>query len=138
MASAAWAPSGLMAAIALVAIPNGILITVVMLARILYGMARRGWLPAGLARVNGLTRTPLRTTLVVGGLALVLTWGVGFTGLVTLTSAVNLVVFTTVNLALWRLHRVHPHPGIRFRAPRWVPPAGAACALGLLVTELLR
>jgi amino acid transporter len=60
--SAGWVPDGTLAAIALIAITNGILITMVMLGRILYGMARRGWLPAGLGHVSHLTRTPLRTT----------------------------------------------------------------------------
>ncbi len=40
------------------AIVNGTLIMMVMASRILYGMARQGWLPAGLSRVHPITRTP--------------------------------------------------------------------------------
>lgn len=142
VAEADWVPKGTVALIALIAVPNGILITLVMLARLLYGMARRGWLPRGLARVNARTRIPLRTTFVAGGLALALTASVDFTGLVTLTSGVTLLVFTVVNLALVRLHRHDPHAHharrLHLRVPRWCPYAGAACCLGLLAVEILR
>ncbi len=137
MQSATWAPKGLLSVIALIAIPNGILITIVMLARLLYGMARRGWVPAGLGHVNPLTRTPLRTTFLAGGLIFVFTVGVDFIGLVTLTSAVNLCVFTIVNLALWRLHRLAPRADLQVHAPRWCPPLAAAFSLALLLMAIL-
>jgi amino acid transporter len=138
MARADWAPRHLLSVIALIAIPNGILITLVMLGRILYGMARRGWLPAALGIVNPLTRTPLRTTLLGGALALAFTATVDFIGLVTLTSAVNLCVFFTVNLALARLQVVRPRNDLEFHAPRWCPPLGAAICVALLALEFLR
>ena len=138
MARADWAPRNLLSVIALIAIPNGILITLVMLGRILYGMARRGWLPAALGVVNPLTRTPLRTTLLGGALALAFTASVDFIGLVTLTSAVNLCVFFTVNLALARLQAVRPRHDLEFNVPRWCPPLGAAICVALLALEFLR
>lgn len=142
VAKSSWIPKGTVALIALIAVPNGILITLVMLARLLYGMARRGWLPRVLGRVNARTRTPLNTTFLAGALALVLTASVDFTGLVTLTSGVTLVVFAVVNLALVRLHRHDPHVHaarrLHLRVPRWCPYAGAACCLGLLAIEILR
>lgn len=138
MARADWAPRNLLSVIALIAIPNGILITLVMLGRILYGMARRGWLPAALGVVNPLTRTPLRTTLLGGALALAFTASVDFIGLVTLTSAVNLCVFFTVNLALARLQVVRPRHDLEFNVPRWCPPLGAAICVALLALEFLR
>ncbi|MDX1484333.1 MAG: APC family permease [Alphaproteobacteria bacterium] len=133
---ASWVPRGTLSAIALVAVPNGILITLVMLARILYGMARRGWVPSGLGHVNPVTRTPLRTTFLAGGVVLILTAAIEFIGLVTLTSAVNLFVFTVVNLALWRLHRRPAPAGLPFTVPRWCPPLGAAFSIGLLVAQI--
>jgi amino acid transporter len=135
--SASWVPSGTLALIALIAVPNGILITLVMLARILYGMARRGWLPSGLAFVNPVTRTPLRTTFLIGGVVLAFTAAIDFIGLVTLTSAVNLFVFTVVNLALFKLHRAGTDETVAIRVPRWCPPLATACSLGLLAVYLL-
>jgi APA family basic amino acid/polyamine antiporter len=136
MAGADWAPRNLLSAIALIAIPNGILITIVMLARILYGMARRGWLPKALGHVSPLTRMPLRTTLLAGAVIFVFTAGVDFIGLVTLTSGLNLIVFTVVNLALWRLHRTRPRDGLAFAVPSWCPPLAAAFSFGLLIAAI--
>lgn len=138
MAFNPWVPKGVLAAIAVIAIPNGILITLVMLGRILYGMARRGWLPAALGHVGALTHTPVRATVLAGAIAFLFTALVPFIGLVTLTSAVNLCVFATVNMALWRLHRARPRDGLAFHVPDWVPLAGAACCVGLLAAEFLR
>lgn len=138
MNRAPWAPRGLLALIAIIAIPNGILVTLVMLGRILYGMSHRGWLPAALSVVNPLTRTPLRTTLLAGAMALAFTASVDFIGLVQLTSAVNLCVFCMVNLALVRLQRAQPRTDLNFAAPRWCPPLGAAICVALLALEFLR
>jgi basic amino acid/polyamine antiporter, APA family len=46
--NAPWFSADIFALIALVAVANGVLIELVMLGRLLYGMARRGWLRAGL------------------------------------------------------------------------------------------
>jgi amino acid transporter len=137
MGRAPWAPHGLLSFIAIIAIPNGILITLVMLGRILYGMARRGWLPAALGVVNPWTRTPLRTTVIAGGLAVAFTAAVDFIGLVTLTSAVNLCVFSIVNLALWRLHRTQPRPDLSIRAWAWCPPLAAGFSVALVALQFL-
>jgi amino acid transporter len=137
MGRAPWAPHGLLSFIAIIAIPNGILITLVMLGRILYGMARRGWLPAALGVVNPWTRTPLRTTVIAGGLAVAFTAAVDFIGLVTLTSAVNLCVFSIVNLALWRLHRTQPRPDLSIRAWAWCPPLAAGFSVALIALQFL-
>ncbi|MDH3241683.1 MAG: APC family permease [Alphaproteobacteria bacterium] len=134
--AASWVPAGTLSVIALIAVPNGILITLVMLARILYGMARRGWLPGGLGFVNPVTRTPLRATFLVGGIVLIFTAAIEFIGLVTLTSAVNLFVFTVVNLALLKLHRAGTDAAVGVRVPRWCPPLAAACSLALLAIYL--
>ncbi|MGE0650854.1 MAG: APC family permease [Alphaproteobacteria bacterium] len=137
MGRAEWVPHGLLSVIALIAIPNGILITLVMLGRILYGMARRGWLPAALGVVNPWTRTPLRTTVIAGGLAVAFTASVDFIGLVTLTSAVNLCVFAVVNLALWRLHRSNPRPDLPIRAWPWCPPLAAGICAALIALKFV-
>ena len=133
-----WVPAGTLSAIAIIAIPNGILITLVMLGRIIYGMARRGWFPAALGAIHPVTRTPVRATVAAGIVVFVFTALVPFIGLVTLTSAVNLCVFGTVNLALMRLQRLHPRSDLAFAAKRWCPPLAAGICVALLVLEMLR
>jgi amino acid transporter len=53
------------------------------------------------------------------------------------TARLTLVVFTLVNLSLARLKaRAAESPPRIFVAPRWVPWAGAAACIGLLVLDL--
>jgi len=56
--------------IAIVATLNGGLINLIMAARVIYGLAKQNSLPAGLGRVNRITRTPLRATVLVTGIVL--------------------------------------------------------------------
>lgn len=132
-----WAPGRLFPAVALTATLNGVLIEIVMAARVLYGMARRGWLPKVFGRVHPTRQTPIAATLAVGGFILVLTAGVPFEGLVRATSGLLLLVFLAVNLGLARLHRSEPNTGLPFRAPRWTPLLGAASCAALIAAEFM-
>jgi amino acid transporter len=133
---AAWFSSDLFAAIALIAVANGVLIELVMLARLLYGMTRRGWLPSWLGAVHPRLRTPVPATLCGGAAVFVLTVAVPFLHLVALTSTITLLVFALVNLALWRLHRRQPR-GVGFRVPRFIPPLAVLANLTLVVAQFL-
>ena len=122
--------------IALFAVVNGALLQVVMGSRILYGMARQGWLPRSLARVHGRTRTPLPATLVVSLLVLAFALWLPLLTLAKLTSFVVLSLFCVVNLSLLRVRRREPRPqGVRVY-PGWLPGLGLACCLGLLLAEI--
>jgi amino acid transporter len=131
-----WFSSDLFAAIALVAVANGVLIELVMLGRLLYGMTRRGWLPAWLGAVHPRLRTPIPATLCGGAAVFVLTVALPFLHLVALTSTITLLVFALVNLALWRLQQQRPR-GAGFRVPRFVPPLAALANVALAVAQFL-
>lgn len=133
---AAWFSSDIFAAIALVAVANGVLIELVMLARLLYGMAHRGWLPQGLGVVHPGFRTPVRATICGGATVFVLAVTLPFLSLVTVTSTITLVVFALVNAALWRLHRLMPRVE-GFRVPRLVPPVAVIANLALAAAQWL-
>ena len=126
------------AVIAGISTVNGVLVEILRVSRLTYGMARMGLLPHFLQRVNARTRTPVNTTVLVGGITLALTVTLDFGVLVRATSAVTLLIFIAVNLALWRLKRRDPRPELSFHAPRWAPPVGAAACAGLIVAELSR
>lgn len=130
-----WTFPRLLALIALVAVPGGILIDMVMTSRLLYGMARRGLVPSWLGHVEQRTRAPITATLVAGAAALVLAVGVPFGGLVTATSSLTLLVFLAVNLALWRLQRTEKKRHRGFHAPHWAAPTAAVLCFGLIVAE---
>lgn len=125
------------APIALIATLNGVLIEIVLMSRVAYGMARRGWLPGVLGRVHSARRTPLTATLVVGGTVFALTTLVEFEPLARLTSALLLVIFLIVNLSLIGLKRREPDAPLTLKIPLWVPVLGAASSVVLLAAELV-
>ena len=106
-----------------------------MLARLLYGMAVRGWLPAGLAIVNPHVHTPIRATLLGGAITFLLTIALPFISLVSVTSTITLLVFAGVNLALWRLHQLRPRRS-GFRVPRCIPPLAALANIALVLAQI--
>lgn len=112
---------------------NGALVQIIMASRVLYGMAGRGHVPAWFGTVDRKTRTPMRSTIAVVVVVLVLALSFPLTMLARITAGIILVVFGLVNLALWRIKRRDPDPhGEGPRLPIWLPPmAAAACALVL-------
>lgn len=134
---AGWYSPPLIAAIALIAISNGVLIEILMLSRLVYGMAHRGWLPRWLAKVQPSTASPVRATLLSGVAVLALTLSFDTTFLAGLTSTMTLLVFAIVNGGLWRLQRLRPRAR-GFAAPHLLPPLAAATCLGLAAVQLLR
>ncbi|MGI9304898.1 MAG: APC family permease [Gammaproteobacteria bacterium] len=123
--------------ISLFAIVNGVLIQIIMVARILYGMSSNGWLPSFLSRVHSRTRTPIIATLLAATITLTLALFFPLVKLAASTSFLLLTVFGVVNLALIRLKLRDPHPrGIK-TYPMWVPVAGAVSSLALLSASSL-
>jgi len=115
------------AAAAAIAMVNGILVQIVMVSRVLYGMASDGIAPKWFARVDKARRTPGRATLVVTVVILVLAFAFPLVKLAEATSLVTLAVFALVNLSLYRLgSRLDDRKLQRFR---WWGLAGAViCA----------
>ncbi len=127
----------LFAAVGAMAIANGVLVQIMMLARLFYGMANRRQLPSALGRVHPLTRTPVQATLLAGGIVLATALLMPFERLLTLANALTLGIFVVVDLALWRIQRRQPAGDDVFAVPRWVPPAAAALSLGLIVAAVI-
>lgn len=127
----------LFAAVGALAIANGVLVQIMMLARLFYGMARRRQLPAVLGRVHPRTRTPVEATALAGGIVLATALLIPFEKLLAVANALTLGIFAVVDLALWRIQRRQPAGEGVFAVPRWVPPAAAALAIGLIVAEVV-
>jgi len=125
------------AAIAAVAMINGVLIQIVMASRVLYGMAREGLIgPSWLGVVQPRRQTPVNATLVVAAVIAALVLVLPMVRLAEVTSYVTLAVFTVVNLSLWRLSRRSAERGSRFRA-LW-GFAAATLTIGILVADIVR
>ena len=119
--------------ISLFAVVNGALIQVIMSARVLYGLANKGWLPAWLGLVSVTTHTPVVATLVVSVAVLLAALALPMLELAQMTSALILMIFVLVNLALYRIKCKDPHPaGIQIY-PLWVPLLGATVSAGMLL-----
>jgi basic amino acid/polyamine antiporter, APA family len=125
------------AAVGFLAVANGVLVEIVMLARLFYGMARNGQLPTALGRVHPRTRTPVPATVLAGAIVLGAAVLVPFERLLVVANALTLAVFALVDLALWRVHRTVPAACGAFVVPSWVPLLAAAMAVTLMLAEIL-
>lgn len=126
----------LISAIALAAVVNGALIQIIMGSRVCYGLARQGWIPAALGRVHPRTRTPVVATLVVAGLVLAMALWLPVETLARTTSLLLLVVFSLINLALWKIQRNPDLGQAGFSVPRWIPVAGFVASVAFLGYQL--
>ena len=127
-----------MSAIAIVATLNGVIVHMIMIARVIYGLADQGSLPKALTRLNPVTQTPLLATAIGVGAILLLALAVPLAGLADLTAGFTLVIFTVVNLALIRIKSRNEAPPLgTFICRRWVPFAGLVSSVLLLVVDLI-
>jgi amino acid transporter len=127
-----------MSAIAVVATLNGIIVHMIMIGRVIYGLADQGNLPRVLARLNPVTHTPLLATAIGVAVILSLALAVPLAGLADLTARFTLVIFATINLALIKIKSGNDVPPLgAFICPRWVPFAGLISSLLLLALDLI-
>jgi amino acid transporter len=124
--------------IAVVAVLNGALIQVIMASRVLYGLSREGWLPVVISRVNPRTQTPVVATMLASMIVLVLALWLPLITLALTTSMTVLVVYGTVNLALWRIKRRDPSPAGVITFPLWIPIVGFAANAIFIVFQVSR
>jgi APA family basic amino acid/polyamine antiporter len=127
----------LFAAVGALAVANGVLVEIMMLARLFYGMARRRQLPAVLGRINLRTQTPIEATALAGGIVLVTALMLPFDQLLALANALTLGIFATVDIALWRIQKQRSAGEGVFTVPRWVPLAGAALSVGMIAAAVV-
>lgn len=135
-ASGVGVPSWLFSLIALIAVANGALLTMIMASRLTYGMAEQGLLPRVLSRVLPNRRTPWVAILATTGVAMLLTL-VGDLSLLAETVVLLLLfVFLGANISVLVLRRdrvEHAH----FRVWTFVPVLGIASCLLLLSQQSL-
>jgi len=93
---------------AAIAMINGILVQIVMSSRVLYGLAQANSLPSILGTVNTRTQTPVTAILLVAVLVGLLALTFSLVHLATYSSVVLLIVFSAVNLALWKRGKSDP------------------------------
>ena len=120
--------------IAIVATLNGIVIQIVMAARVLYGLGKKRIIPAFFARIHPRTRTPMVSTAIVTVVVLALALFFPMGSLAEVTTQLVLSVFALVNVSLAVLKfRNIPAPEGVYTVRVWVPIGGALTCLLLLI-----
>lgn len=127
----------IISAIGLVAIVNGVLVQIVMIARVLYGMAELEMAPRLFGRVNPVTRTPIWSTVLAVVVILVLALLFDLESLAKATNYILITVFVMINLALWVIKRRDGDPEDMTTWPLAVPAAGAVFSVAVLVFQVV-
>ena len=124
----------LISLVSLFAVVNGALVQIIMASRVCYGLARKNWLPAFMARVNSKTKTPANATAVLTATIVVAALWLPIETLAAMTTALLLSIFTLVNVALVKLKwRGDPVENV-FEVNILLPIVGALlCAAFLLI-----
>jgi basic amino acid/polyamine antiporter, APA family len=125
------APVAAMASIAMI---NGILVQIVMASRVLYGMAREGMIPVVLGKLDAKRATPAPAIGLIIAAILALALFVPLLQLASLTSFIMLLIFTSVNASLYIIG-VRPGVPAKLRRWRWWGVVGAVISLGLAAME---
>lgn len=124
--------------IGLFAIIDGVLVQMIMASRVLYGLSSRGQLPILLSRVHPKTQTPLfATALSIGGVLILAIVG-RLGSLAELTSIIMLIVFSLVNLSLWRIKQRFPHNEGHINLPSWISLTAFIISSGFVVLEITK
>ena len=126
-------PPEIMAAISIIAIINGALIQIIMISRVMYGMAGKKLAPQILGAVHPRTRTPLIATLLTGIIVVCFALWLPISTLAKTTSSLILVVFALVNLSLLVLNYREKTKGI---IGKLVPAIGACLCLSFLAFQI--
>lgn len=133
-ASGVGVPDWLFSLIALVAVANGALLTMIMASRLTFGMAEHGLLPGVLAAVLRNRRTPWAAIVATTAVAMLLTLVGDLSTLAQTVVLLLLVVFISTNVSVLVLRRetvAHQH----FRVWTFVPVLGVASCLLLLTQQ---
>ncbi|MEJ3405624.1 APC family permease [Rathayibacter sp. YIM 133350] len=133
-ASGIGVPEWLFSVIALIAVANGALLTMIMASRMTYGMAEQGLLPRVFGRVLPNRRTPWVAIVATTLIAMALTLLGDLSILAETVVFLLLFVFGSTNIAVLVLRRDkvdHPH----FRAWTVLPILGVASCVLLLTQQ---
>lgn len=130
-AGAPW--PAIIATLSMLSVSNSALAQLVMVSRVLYGMADGGHAPRLLARIHPVRKTPLLATGLTVALVVALAAYFPLLALAKATSLIVLLVFALVNVALIRLLVRERARGQRLA----LPALGVLLSIGLIAISLL-
>lgn len=122
--------------IGMFAIINGALIQTIMASRVLYGLSSRGHIHSSLSQVHHFTRTPIIATIIVTLCIFSFAIFGQLSTLAEATSMIMLIIFSLVNLSLWRIKsREDSKPDNIFTVPSWSPVVGFFVSTGFVLSQ---
>ncbi|CEA09178.1 putative amino acid permease YhdG [Arthrobacter saudimassiliensis] len=127
-------PAELFSLVALVAVANGALLTMIMSSRLAYGMAEQGLLPSVFGKVLPNRRTPWVAIAATTAVAIILTLTGGLAALAETVVLLLVIVFLSTNVAVLVLKKdkvEHSH----FRTPVVLPLLAIATCIMLLIQQ---
>jgi amino acid transporter len=127
-------PEAVFSAIALIAVANGALLTMIMASRVTFGMAEQGLLPSVLGRTLSRRRTPWVAIVLTTVVAMLLTLVGDLSLLASTVVLLLLFVFIAVNVSVLVLRR-SPVEHDHFRVWTFVPVLGVASCVLLLTQQ---
>ncbi|MGK9269854.1 APC family permease [Williamsia muralis] len=127
-------PDWVFSLIALVAVANGALLTMIMASRLTFGMAEHRLLPSALAKVLPNRRTPWAAIVATTLVAMLLTLTGDLSTLAETVVLLLLFVFISTNIAVLVLRR-DPVDHKHFRVPTVIPILGVASCVLLLTQQ---
>ncbi|MFJ6095389.1 APC family permease [Williamsia muralis] len=127
-------PDWVFSLIALVAVANGALLTMIMASRLTFGMAEHRLLPSALGKVLPKRRTPWAAIVATTLVAMLLTLTGDLSTLAETVVLLLLFVFISTNIAVLVLRR-DPVDHKHFRVPTVIPILGVASCVLLLTQQ---
>ncbi len=127
----------LLSLIGMSAAVNGILAHQIGTTRLLFGLAKRGWLHHQLASVHSTRQTPTAATIITVAAMIMMAVALPIEALARLTSLLLLLIFIFVNAALIAIKRHRARPAHAFIVAAWVPYAGLITSAGLIIYQII-
>jgi amino acid transporter len=123
----------IIAVLSMLSVTNSALAQIVMVSRVVYGMAEAGNAPAILGRVHPRWQTPVVATVLTVVIIILLALWFPLLILAKATSFAILIIFTLINLSLVRLKL----NGTVSRNGIWMPVTGAVLSVALIVMSVI-
>jgi amino acid transporter len=134
--AAPWLPARTFDFITMFAVANSMLINYIMGSRLLYGMARHGFLPSALGRIHAGRRTPHVAIVTLLMLIVILSLAGDVPALASATALLLLFSFAVVNASLIVLKLRPGEPPGGFEVPIIVPAIGILINVTLIVARV--
>ncbi len=119
--------------IGIIAITNGALIGIITASRILYGLAREGWITKTFAQISPKTNTPTYASYTILALIAVASVALPLGTLAQITSFILLLIFTFVQISAIKLKRQHGLPQLKY----YIPILGLIANVGVIAVQIL-